>query len=338
MNSSLDKTTLTSSPIHLSRFDLIKTLGEGAVGAVYLVRDRERGNQEVALKTLVNEIDLDENTYQRFRQEIKILQELDHPNVIKAYDIIESDSYLSYTMEYINGSDLGQIYTNHSFSEIEVESIVAQLLSALSALHNKGIWHRDIKLENIMLTKEGVVKLADLGLVKNEFNKSFTRTGVLLGTAQYMPPEYVKESQYDARGDIYAVGVVLFEMLSNKRRFPNLPGNKIVEKLFSCGFKIPEDDLLTFSDKQKYIITKATNPNILQRYQTAEEMIIDLESKDLGDKLKDSKITGTQVKSTVNFQHLQGLKKKKNKSSLKYVLISLVSLLVIIVFVLLSLK
>ncbi len=337
MNSTLDKTTLTSSPISLSRFDLIKTLGEGAVGAVYLVRDRERNSQEVALKTLVNEIDLDENTYQRFRQEIKILQELDHPNVIKAYDIIESDSYLSYTMEYINGSDLGQIYTNHTFTEAEVESIISQLLSALSALHNKGIWHRDIKLENIMLTKEGVVKLADLGLVKNEFNKSYTRTGVLLGTAQYMPPEYVKDSQYDARGDVYAVGVVLFEMLTKKRRFPNLPGNKIVEKLFSCGFKIPMEELAKLSDKQKYIISKATNPSLSERYQTAEEMIVDLENKDLASKFQDSRISGTHLKSTVNFANLHVLKKKKNSLPSKYVLLSLISITVIAVIAWLSL-
>ena len=307
------ETISIKEPSLKSRFDIIKTLGEGAVGAVYLVRDREFNNKKVALKTLVNEIDLDENTYDRFKQEILILQEINHPNIVKAYDLIEEHGRIAYTMEYVEGSDLGSLYKHHEFDYEQIESIVVQVLSALSALHSKGIWHRDIKLENIILSKDGSVKLADLGLVKNEFNKDFTKTGVLLGTAQYMPPEYVMKAKYDARGDIYAVGVVLFELLRKRRRYPNQPGNKIIEMLIKHNFEVPQEELLGIPQHLVKIVNQSVQPDLSQRFQSAEEMIKAFESADYN-KIQDEQLS---MCSTINMSQLRE-EQKGSSSKVKY--------------------
>jgi serine/threonine protein kinase len=265
-------TLISKSPLLLKRFELVRTLGEGAVGAVYLVRDKEKDNELVALKVLTNEIDYDNHTVDRFQQEIKLLREINHPNIVKAYDVIENGKSLAYTMEYVDGKDMGELFRSTHYSSEQIDSIFQQLLSALSEMHVRGIWHRDIKLENIMLAKDGRIKLMDLGLVKNVFKKSLTRTGVLLGTAQYMPPEYVKNSAYDARSDIYAVGIVLYEMLTHKRRMSDMNGNEVIEKLLKTNFQIPEISLSGLPRRYVNIIRRATAANPNDRYQSAAQM------------------------------------------------------------------
>lgn len=300
-------TVILNHPISLSRFDLIRTLGQGAVGAVYLVRDREMDSREVALKILIGEIDLDDNTKERFRQEIDLLMSLNHRNIVKAYDCIETDQYIAYTMEYVDGSDLSTIYDDHNLGSVEIKSIIVQLLSALGALHEKKVWHRDIKLENVMLTPDNEVKLTDLGLVKNPSNVAYTKTGVLLGTAQYMPPEYIKDAKFDGRGDIYAVGVMLFELLAKRRRFPSLPGNKIVEKLIECNFKIPDQEMISLPAKYVAIIKKAVEPDIKKRFQSAEEMIEALLHK------KNTTSQISRMQPTISFGQVMELKAKKDR-------------------------
>lgn len=263
---------LKSKPALADRFEVIEVVGEGASGAVYRVLDRAQGGKEVALKILLNNAAFDENTLSRFVAELRILEKIQHPNIVEAYDLIELGDTIAFTMEYVPGSDLGELFRSRRVKHEEIDPIFRQILSALAELHKHGIVHRDIKLENVLVTSEGHVKLGDLGLMKcGEFD-SMTKTGVLLGTAQYMPPEYVRGSVYDHRGDLYAVGLMLYELLTHKRRLSDKNGNEALEYLIKTRFQIPRITLTGLPRKYLDIIDRALDPEPANRYQSAEEM------------------------------------------------------------------
>jgi eukaryotic-like serine/threonine-protein kinase len=263
---------IESRPLLVSRFEVVDLLGEGSAGAVYRVKDRERGDKEVALKILNNQEAFDENTLQRFFEELRICQTLNHPNLVKAYELIESEEVIAFTMEYVDGSDLRIFIGTGRVPFDMLDSIFEQLLSALELLHTNGIIHRDIKLENILIDKKGVVKLTDLGLVKNKWRDALTRTGVRLGTLPYMPPEYVKRGQYDARSDIYTTGIMLYELLSGKRRLIDRPGNEALQYLIRTKFRVPRIRKTGVPQKYHYIVQKAMNPSPRKRFQSASDM------------------------------------------------------------------
>ncbi|RME58578.1 MAG: serine/threonine protein kinase [Candidatus Dadabacteria bacterium] len=262
-----------------SRFEYIKTLGKGAAAHVYLVKDTERMGEKVALKVLTNKKAFDEHTVERFRREFNVSKTISHPNIVKAYDFIPFDDTIAYTMEWVDGESLAALFKKITFSIEEVEVIALQILEGLSALHKRGITHRDIKLENILLNKDGQVKISDLGLVKSLDAKKLTKTGIMLGTAHYFPPEYIKKSIYDERGDLYATGIVLYELLTGKRRLEGKAGPQALEHLIKHGFDLPKISLSGLPRKYIKVILKATEPNLKARYQSAEEFIADIKEE-----------------------------------------------------------
>lgn len=263
---------LKSKPALADRFEVIEVVGEGASGAVYRVIDRMQGGKEVALKILLNNAAFDENTLSRFVAELRILEKIQHPNIVEAYDLIELGDTIAFTMEYVPGSDLGDLFRSRRIKHEEIDPIFRQILSALHELHQHGIVHRDIKLENVLVTSDGHVKLGDLGLMKCGELDGMTKTGVLLGTAQYMPPEYVRGSVYDHRGDLYAVGLMLYELLTCKRRLSDKSGNEALEYLIKTRFQIPRITLTGLPRKYLEIIDRALDPEPANRYQSALEM------------------------------------------------------------------
>ncbi|MBX7144420.1 MAG: serine/threonine protein kinase [Oligoflexia bacterium] len=263
---------LRTRPDLSERFEVIGVLGEGAAGAVYRVRDRKHDGKEVALKILLNNSAFDENTLDRFLAELKICQTIHHPNIVEAYDLIHLGDTIAFTMEYVAGSDLGNLFRTRRFSYSEVDDIFCKILAGVSVLHEHKVVHRDLKLENVLIGENGTVKISDLGLMKWGEFESMTRTGILLGTAQYMPPEYVRESAYDERGDVYAVGLMLYEVLTGKRRLNEKSGNEALEYLIRTQFELPRITLTGLPRKYLAIIDRATAVDPLLRYQSAEEM------------------------------------------------------------------
>lgn len=275
---SVKSSLIDRQPRLRERFEVLSILGEGAAGTVYKVRDRVRGGDIVALKILQNTDAFDENTKRRFKNEISVACSFDHPNFIRAYELIEGDHSLAYTMEFVEGADLGRIFDKGEMTSERIDSIFIQLLDCLSALHSRGYLHRDIKLENIMVRPDGVVKLSDLGLMKDLNNTKITRTGVLLGTAQYMPPEYIRKCIYDVRGDIYSVGVLLYEILTRKRRLVEYPGMRAIEHLIQTKFELPKLPLQGAPKKYVRIAAKAAALKPADRYQSAAEMMAEFKN------------------------------------------------------------
>lgn len=265
-----------------SRFHLIKVLGQGSAGVVYKVRDLERGGQEVALKVLSDTFAFDENTIPRFREELEVCKRVNHPNLVQAYDLIEMGGSLAFTMEFIQGCDLGQLIGRDRFSFREIDQIMYQLLGAVQALHDIKILHRDIKLENIMLREDGTVKLSDLGLIKKLEAKGLTKPGILLGTPQYMPPEYIREGRFQIESDIYACGVVLYELLSGERRLGDKPGGAAIEHLLKTNFEFPRISLPAEGAKYVDILKSSLDQEPNKRFSSAEQMCQGFHPQELG--------------------------------------------------------
>lgn len=259
-------------PLLSERFQILSVLGQGGASIVYHAVDRINQNRAVALKLLVNDSAFDDHVLHRFKEELRICRDLNHPNLVKAYDLIEGKGVIAFTMEFIDGEDLSTLLKRGKPPTEVVETLIEQLLSAVEELHRHGIVHRDIKLENVMVRRDGVLKLTDLGLIKSLNIGGLTKTGILLGTAQYMPPEYVRHSEYDQRGDIYAVGCVLYELLTGQRRLVEKNGMEALEYLIRTNFQVARTTLNGFPKRFLPIIEGAMAVEPKVRYQSAKEM------------------------------------------------------------------
>ncbi len=253
------------------RFKVLGKLGEGAAGQVYYALDRRMGGREVALKVLTNEHAFDDHTVERFREELRICQELKHPNLIEAYELVHLDGALAFSMEFVRGADLSKLFFQKRFTYQQIDLIYDQLLAALDMLHAHGVLHRDIKLENLLLREDGTIKLSDLGLIK-QYGKEVTTNGVILGTAHYFPPEYVSQGVYDVRSEIYVLGTMLFEMLTGKRWLQDMTGAAALQHMIKNKFRFPLESLVEVDPKYRRILENclAVNPSL--RFQSANEL------------------------------------------------------------------
>lgn len=264
---------IARQPALAGRFRVLEVLGQGGGSKVVRAIDHRFEDREVALKILTNHDAFDGHSVERFKEELRICRTLRHPNLVAAYDQIEMEGMLAFTMEFVKGKDLGSLLAKRKFQTHEAVQICIQVLSALRELHRHGIVHRDVKLENIILRDDGVAKLTDLGLMKSPGLQGLTRTGVLLGTAQYMPPEYVQHAVYDVRGDLYAVGIVLYELLTGRRRLVGKDGTDALEHLIKTRFQIARVTLGGVQRRYVPIIERATAVDPLDRYGSADEML-----------------------------------------------------------------
>jgi tetratricopeptide (TPR) repeat protein len=197
------------------RYEIEREIGRGGMGVVYLARDKQL-DRKVALKFLGSLVDNNEEYRQRFVREAKTAAKINHPNIVAIYDISASQGKAYIAMEYIEGMSLHQyIEKKGKLPAREAINYMAQACAALYSLHSCGIVHRDIKPDNIIIGKGGLIKLMDFGLAKAEDNR-ITKSNIVMGTPCYMSPEQVQGKDVDARSDIYAMGLVLYEMMTGK--------------------------------------------------------------------------------------------------------------------------
>jgi serine/threonine protein kinase/Flp pilus assembly protein TadD len=288
----------------IGRYEICSQLGAGGMGEVYLANDT-RLDRKVALKILPtsvveNETDASTDRVRRFIQEAKAASGLNHPNILTIYEIDEVDAEHFIVTEYIDGETLRTRIRTGPFNAADVIDIGIQVASALSATHSVGIIHRDIKPDNIMLRRDGIVKVLDFGLAKltrdrQPFNSDSmaptqdminTAVGIVMGTAHYMSPEQARGFEVDARTDIWSLGCVLYEMVARLQPFI---GPSALDVMSGILHMEPESLIRYLPDgpvELDRVISRAIRKDREERYQTVDDLLIDL--KDLKRELETS--------------------------------------------------
>ncbi len=198
------------------RYEIVKQLGKGGMGAVYLAHDREL-SRLVALKVIAPHLAGEEWVVDRFKREIQLSSIVTHQNVLRVFDLSEAEGMRFLTMQYIEGDTLAGLMKQQRPLPIEWSlSLFRQICAGLQAAHEKGVLHRDLKPQNVLVDRDRKAYLTDFGLATSASLSALTQTGALLGTPHYMSPEQVKGQQAEVRSDVFSVGVMLFEMLAGE--------------------------------------------------------------------------------------------------------------------------
>jgi len=199
-----------------TRYRIVQLLGEGGMGAVYKAKDIEL-DRLIALKVIRPELASNPEILQRFKQELILAREVTDRNVIRIFDLGESDGIKFITMEFVEGESLYQILRRQGKLEVhEAVEIMKQMLTGLRAAHREGVIHRDLKPGNIMRDAQGRVVIMDFGLARSIGGDGMTRSGTMLGTMEYMSPEQAQAKELDARSDLFTLGLICYELLTGK--------------------------------------------------------------------------------------------------------------------------
>ena len=273
----------------LLHYKVLDKLGQGGMGVVYKAEDSKL-KREVAIKFLPYNISSDAEERQRFEIEAQAAAALNHPNIATIYSIEESGKDVFIAMEFINGIELKEKIKKDRPNLDEARNIIEQIASGLSAAHQKGIIHRDIKSANIMITKSGLIKIMDFGLAKIGGTSQITRFGTTLGTTAYMSPEQARGEKVDTRTDIWSMGVIFYEMLTGDLPFKGEFDQAIIYSILNVE---PEPIISISKDlpvKFQHLIEKLLTKDRDKRYQKLEEFLADLkETKDTKTQLHDTK-------------------------------------------------
>lgn len=214
--------SLQPGTVIAGRYEVVKCLGAGSMGLVYACRHRELSGNLVAVKVLFPEVAQDKVAAARFRNEIFASYGVSHPNVVRAYEYLRDGDLVAYTMEFVGGGDLSDRLSRWKTDPLPISEAVRllwQMAGGVQAIHDAGIIHRDLKPENILLTSDGHVKIADFGIARTGYGPKLTEHGGVVGTIDYVSPEYMLNSQVDWRSDIYALGILTYEMLTGDSPF-----------------------------------------------------------------------------------------------------------------------
>src|SRR5882762_6296550 len=264
---------LTPGTILGERYEIIRLLGQGGMGAVYQAHDRELERQ-VALKVIRGDMAANPEILRRFKQELILARQITHKNVIRIFDLGQADGIKFITMEYIEGQDLqGLLKQKKRLEPADAAKIIAQVCRALEVAHAEGVIHRDLKPQNIMLDKTGRVYVMDFGIARSTLTSSMTQTGALIGTPDYMSPEQAKGQKVDARSDLFAVGIIFYEILSGQSPFnADTTMGKLWKRTSEPARPLGELDK-TIPGPLSEIVKKCMEIDPQKRYATATELL-----------------------------------------------------------------
>jgi eukaryotic-like serine/threonine-protein kinase len=219
------------------RYELVRPLGHGAMATVDLARDVDL-DRLVALKRLAENLARDEELQRRFLREARLAARLAHPNVVRVFDVGEDDGRPFIAMEYVEGETLAELVARRRALPVpETAALGLQMCAGLAAAHAAGLVHRDVKPHNLLLGTDGVLKLGDFGIAAGHEGTRLTLAGTVLGTAGYLAPEQARGEQVTAAADIYAVGAVLYELLTGE---PARTAGSLAELGSEDGFVPPD--------------------------------------------------------------------------------------------------
>lgn len=258
------------------RYEIIELIGSGGMANVYKALCH-RLNRYDAVKIMRDETAANTELRRRFRAESQAVAMLSHPNIVSVYDVSHSDDVEYIVMELIDGITLKQYLQKKSVLDpSEVLDFTIQTAKALEHAHSKGIIHRDIKPQNIMLLKDGMIKVADFGIASLE-NTIEENNGETVGSVHYIAPEQARGEAPDARSDIYSLGIVMYEMLTGKLPYVGNSDVEVAVKHMNTDPVTPRDIVPSIPEELERICLKAMNSNIDERYQSASEMLANLE-------------------------------------------------------------
>ncbi|MCQ2464337.1 MAG: Stk1 family PASTA domain-containing Ser/Thr kinase [Oscillospiraceae bacterium] len=259
------------------RYEVKKRIGVGGMADVYRAYDSVQG-RDVAVKILKNEYTKNDEFLQRFKNESKAVSMLSHPNIVKVIDVGFNEEVRYIVMEYIDGITLKEYMESQQKLEWkEASHFIIQILRALGLAHNKGIIHRDIKPQNIMMFEDGTIKVMDFGIAKFTYELGITATAQTIGSVHYISPEQACGKQTDGSSDIYSVGILLYEMLTGKKPFDTENPLSVALMQMNDIPEMPRSINPEISAGQEEIILRAIEKDPADRYHTAQEMIRDIE-------------------------------------------------------------
>jgi serine/threonine protein kinase len=263
-------------PYHLGRL-----LGSGGMGEVYLARD-ERGNREVAIKILFEELAEDPEWRRRFLREARLASSLDHPNVCPIFEAGEADGRAFLAMEHLAGKTLRELSGGVAMPTVAWVPLVLQVAEALAAAHARGIVHRDVKTANAIVTPGGVVKVLDFGIAKrldaelSTTDSVSTRAGTVLGTPGSMAPEQARGEPADERSDVFSLGVVAYELATGRNPFTARTPAESLASLVAIPHRPAHAVVPEVSPQLSAVLDRALAKNPADRHPSMVELMADL--------------------------------------------------------------
>ena len=265
--------------IFAGRYRIIKQIGRGGMADVYLAKDLILDGEEVAVKVLRTNYQTDPIAVARFQREARAMADLDHPHIVRITDIGEEDGQQYLAMEYVAGLDLKRYIKEHyPLSNEEAVRIMGQILLAMRLAHTRGIVHRDLKPQNILLTPDGTAKVTDFGIAVAFAETSLTQTNSMLGSVHYLSPEQARGSKATVQSDIYAMGIIFYEMLTGHIPYDGDSAVTIALQHFQKPLPSVIDENPSVPQALENVVIKATAKKLTDRYQSVAEMYVDLSS------------------------------------------------------------
>ena len=278
------------------QFRLIRELGKGATGTVFLAEQTTLG-RECALKILAPQLVSDETFLERFRREGRIAASLRHAGIVRIFDLVECDSGYALAMDYIEGQELQELLsTEKKLPQTVALDVIGKVLDALDYAHGKGVVHRDIKPANILLEPDGSVFLTDFSIARMAGGEKLTQTGTVIGTPEYMAPEQFDGKEVDARADVYATALILYEMLAGINPFRGETLAEVVKKQVLVE-PPPLTEQAEVPSELADLVHKGLQKSPDARFQTAGEMLQAL--RNLGTAVEQSSGSLTRFLSSV---------------------------------------
>ncbi|MCK4413966.1 MAG: protein kinase [Candidatus Eisenbacteria sp.] len=289
----------------ISHYRILKKIGEGGMGEVYAAEDTDL-ERRIALKVLPASIRADPDMLDRFRKEAKAIAALDHPNIVTIHSVEESDGVCFFTMELLEGNTLGEWIPSSGLPLEEFFELAIPLVDAVRAAHERGVTHRDLKPGNIMVTRDGRVKVLDFGLAKTVAPSAMidaphapteflTEPGIIAGTVPYMSPEQLQGKPLDSRSDIFSLGIILFEMATSRRPFRAGSPAETVSSILRDVPDAVRDLRSELAPQLGRIIDRCLEKDPKGRFQTAHDLGCALE--DLRDETAKGSRPGTAMSS-----------------------------------------
>ena len=265
--------------IFAERYRIIKQIGRGGMADVYLAKDLILDGEEVAVKVLRTNYQTDPIAVARFQREARAMADLDHPHIVRITDIGEEEGQQYLAMEYVAGLDLKRyIKEHHPLSNEEAVRIMGQILLAMRLAHTRGIVHRDLKPQNILLTSDGTAKVTDFGIAVAFAETSLTQTNSMLGSVHYLSPEQARGSKATVQSDIYAMGIIFYEMLTGHIPYDGDSAVTIALQHFQKPLPSVIAENPSVPQALENVVIKATAKKLTDRYKSVAEMYVDLSS------------------------------------------------------------